>query len=145
MTLAACGTPSTSNNPEATAKPEVIELTQTGCQFLETEAKDYEFTTAKKADCEAINAETLSDRQGDFETLELKAGSYVFRVTNKNVPYELGFYLRGKGAAKVSLPKVSGGGLTEGETQDYEISLRPGKYLFSCPLNSTPDYEIVVN
>ncbi len=37
-----------------------------------------------------------------------------------------------------------GGGLTEGATQDYEIVLEAGEYLYSCPLNPTPDYKLVV-
>ncbi|MEO1005441.1 MAG: hypothetical protein AAFW67_06225, partial [Cyanobacteria bacterium J06638_38] len=65
--------------------------------------------------------------------------------TNVNVPYELGFYLRGEGIKQVSLPKVSGGGLTEGVTKDYEVELTAGNYVFSCPLNPTPDYPLVVN
>ena len=39
---------------------------------------------------------------------------------------------------------VSGGGLGLGETQDYEVELEPGEYLYSCPLNPTPDYRLVV-
>jgi hypothetical protein len=65
-------------------------------------------------------------------------------VTNKNVPYELGFYLRGSGLGRLTLPKVSGGGLTTGKTIDYAIDLKEGSYVYSCPLNPTPDYPIVV-
>jgi hypothetical protein len=132
--------PSTSQSSEA----QVIALTQTGCQFLETEAKDYQFTTTKADDCNQINQKTLGDRQTQFKPLQLKPGEYVFRVTNQNVPYELGFYLRGEGLSQATLPKVSGGGLTKGMTQDYRVTLKPGKYVFSCPLNPTPDYPIVV-
>jgi hypothetical protein len=74
----------------------------------------------------------------------LKAGTYQFQVTNRDVPYELGFYLRGEGLSQATLPKVSGGGLTPGKTQSYEITLKAGQYLFSCPLNPTPDYLIIV-
>jgi len=77
--------------------------------------------------------------------LELKPGDYVFRVTNKNVPYELGFWLRGASAAgRLTLPSVSGGGLVPGKTQDYKIALKPGEYVYSCPLNTTPDYKLIV-
>ena len=38
-----------------------------------------------------------------------------------------------------------GGGLTLGKTQDYEIVLKPGEYLYSCPLNTTPDYKLIVS
>jgi hypothetical protein len=61
------------------------------------------------------------------------------------VPYELGFWLRGEGVVgRATLPSVSGGGLTTGKTQDYAIELKPGNYVYSCPLNPTPDYKLVV-
>lgn len=66
-------------------------------------------------------------------------------MTNKNVPYELGFWVRGDGLIiRASLPSVSGGGLIQGATQGYKIELKPGEYVYSCPLNPTPGYEIVV-
>ncbi|NJL00758.1 MAG: hypothetical protein HC838_08080 [Spirulinaceae cyanobacterium RM2_2_10] len=129
----------------ADAAPQIIELTQTGCQFLETESGDRGYAPTSAEDCEQINADTLAEREAEFEPLELAAGTYTFRVTNTDVPYELGFYLRGAGASTATLPKVSGGGLTEGTTQEYEITLKPGSYVFSCPLNPTPDYPVVVN
>ena len=129
------------NSIEAT----VINLTQVGCQFLETEAKNYQYKPAKAEDCQQINSQTLATRESGFKPLKLKPGKYIFRVKNSNVPYPLGFYLRGKGIDKLRLPKVSGGGLTQGATKDYEITLTPGDYIFSCPLNPTPDYPIVVS
>jgi hypothetical protein len=68
-----------------------------------------------------------------------------FCVTNKNVPYDLGFWLRGDGLVnRAILPRVSGGGLAMGSTQTYEIELKVGEYVYSCPLNPTPDYKLVV-
>jgi hypothetical protein len=130
----------------AAAAPAVIELTQTPCQFLESEhGKDHGFKSARAADCEAINARTGEERLAKARVLELKPGKYVFRVTNKSVPYELGFWLRGEGVVgRATLPSVSGGGLTTGRTQDYIIELKPGNYVYSCPLNPTPDYKLVV-
>ena len=61
------------------------------------------------------------------------------------MPYELGFWLRGATLlSRATLPSVSGGGLTTGKTQDYVVDLKPGEYVYSCPLNPTPDYRIVV-
>lgn len=34
--------------------------------------------------------------------------------------------------------------LTPGKTRDYEIELKPGNYVYSCPLNPTPDYRLIV-
>ncbi|TAN50446.1 MAG: hypothetical protein EPN19_14070 [Betaproteobacteria bacterium] len=130
----------------AAAGPQVVSLTQTPCQFLESEGgRDRGFKSAKGADCEAINARTGKQRLAESKTLELKPGKYIFRVTNRDVPYELGFWLRGASLKdRALLPSVSGGGLTTGKTQDYAIELKPGNYVYSCPLNPTPDYRLVV-
>jgi hypothetical protein len=128
------------------AAVQLIELTQVPCQFLESEGgADRGYKSRSIKDCEAINAKTGKQRVAQAKPLELKPGKYVFRVTNKNVPYELGFWLRGASlASRLTLPSVSGGGLTPGKTRDYEIELKPGDYLYSCPLNTTPDYELLV-
>lgn len=128
------------------AAPTIIPLTQTGCQFLESEnGSDRGYATTKAADCEAINARTGKQRLADAKVLKLKPGKYVFRVSNRNVPYELGFWLRGATLVqRATLPSVSGGGLLPGKTQDYAVELKPGDYLYSCPLNPTPDYRLVV-
>lgn len=128
------------------AGPTVIELTQTPCQFLESEGGvDHGYKSAGMADCEAINKASGAERLAAAEPLTLKPGKYVFRVTNRNVPYGLGFWLRGDGIVnRATLPSVSGGGLTTGATKDYEIELKPGEYVYSCPLNPTPDYRLIV-
>ena len=129
------------------AEPTVIELTQVGCQFLESEnGVNHRFKTTKSSDCEAINGRTADERLNEAKVLRLKPGKHVFKVTNKNVPYPLGFWLRGDGILnRARLPSVSGGGLTMGKTKDYEIDLKPGEYVYSCPLNPTPDYKLVVS
>ena len=130
----------------AAAESTVIKLTQIGCQFVESEnGVDRGFTPQNADDCRKINAETGDQRLAEAKVLELAPGKYIFRVENKNVPYELGFWVRGEGlTGRALLPSVSGGGLVTGATQDYEIELRKGEYLYSCPLNPTPDYKLVV-
>jgi len=124
---------------------EVIELNQTPCQFLEPENTDHKFKSTKKADCEAENKRSQESRLASAKTLTLKSGDYIFRVKNKNVSYPLGFWLRGDGILnRARLPSVSGGGLTTGTSRDYKITLKPGDYVYSCPLNTTPDYKLVV-
>jgi len=132
--------------PVNAAAPQVIELTQTACQFLESEnGIDHGFRSSKAQDCDDINARTGNDRLAKAKVLSLKPGKYVFRVANKNVPYELGFWLRGASLIdRAVLPSVSGGGLTPGKVQDYAIELKAGEYVYSCPLNPTPDYKLVV-
>jgi hypothetical protein len=129
---------------------EIIKLTQTGCQFIESEGVNHGYRTAKKADCDAINAKTAADRLARAKALELKPGTYTFRVTNKNVPYELGFWLRSKGydwknpVHQLTKTSISGAGMVLGKTLDYKVTLKAGEYVYSCPLNTTPDYRLVV-
>ena len=130
---------------------DVIELTQIGCQFVESEnGVDRGFQPQSADDCKAVNAETGADRLAEAKVLELEPGDYVFRVTNQNVPYELGFWVReadynpSNPLHKVTKTSVSGGGLATGVTKDYEVTLEPGEYVYSCPLNPTPDYRLVV-
>ena len=132
--------------PALSEAPQVVELTQVPCQFLESEGgQDLGFKSVKAADCEAVNAKTAKQRLAAAKPLELRPGKYVFRVANRGVPYELGFWLRGASLVdRARLPSVSGGGLTAGKTQDYSIELKPGSYVFSCPLNPTPDYKLIV-
>ncbi len=132
--------------PLAAEAATVITLTQTPCQFVETEAGDLGYKSMSAKDCKTINKQTGAARIAKAKVLKLKPGDYTFRVTNKNVPYDLGFWLRGQGViGRATLPSVSGGGLTTGTTKDYSITLKPGKYYFSCPLNPTPDYQIIVD
>lgn len=134
-----------SQQVSASSQAEIINLTQTACQFVESEGADHGFTSTSKSDCESINGQSGDKRLSDAKILKLKPGKYTFRVTNKNVPYDLGFWLRGDGVVgRVSLPSVSGGGLATGLTKDYTITLKAGEYVYSCPLNPTPDYKIVV-
>ena len=130
----------------ASDEPTIIVLTQTGCQFIESENNvDRGFEPSMKTDCEAINDETGEGRLSESEPLHLKPGKYIFRVTNDDVPYMLGFYLRAESVLeRPFLPDVSGGGLHTGVTQDYEIELEEGEYVYSCPLNTTPDYALIV-
>ncbi len=146
MAFAAASLLAAGSSLQAAEETTVIELTQTACQFIETEGGvDHRFKTTQKADCEAINDETGEARLAGAVPLELKPGKYIFRVTNRDVPYPLGFWLRGDGlVARATLPSISGGGMTTGKTLDYEIVLEEGEYVFSCPLNPTPDYPIVV-
>lgn len=123
-------------------EPVVVELNQTPCVIIEAERNPGHYDSKSYDDCVSINNLTKDNRV--FKPLKLKPGKTIFRVTNKNVPYELGFWVRGKGLKRLTLPSVSGGGLKTGKTQDYIIDLEPGEYFYSCPLNPTPDYPLTV-
>lgn len=149
--IAGAGTFGIANGMAEANSPKVIELTQVGCQFIESEnGTDHGYMPKKKADCVAINGKTGDKRLGAAKVLELNSGTYTFRVVNKNVPYELGFWLRSKGydwrnpVHKLTKTSVSGGGLVLGTAKDYKVTLKPGEYVYSCPLNTTPDYKLVV-
>lgn len=129
----------------------VITLTQTACQFLESEnGVDHMYKTTKKADCDKINAMSAKQRLAKAKVIRLKPGKYLFRVTNRDVPYTLGFWLRSKGydwrnpVHKFTKTSVSGGGMATGKTLEYEVTLKAGEYVYSCPLNTTPDYKLIV-
>lgn len=135
----------------AADEPTVIELTQVGCQFLESEnGVDHGFKPTSAEDCNKINAETGEKRLEEAAVFNLEPGKYIFRVTNSNVPYELGFWVREHDydwrnpVHKLTKTSVSGGGMHMGVTLDYEVELEPGEYVYSCPLNPTPNYRIVV-
>jgi len=123
---------------------EVVVLTQTACQFVEAEGIDHHFNSKSADSCRSINKARQGKRLKRVQPLRLKAGDYVFRVKNRDVPYALGFWLRGAGLSRWSLPGISGGGIATGDVRDYSISLEPGEYRYSCPLNPTPDYILIV-
>ncbi len=131
--------------------PKVIMLTQVGCQFIESEdGVDLGFMPKRAKDCETINSRTGKERLSKAKVLSLKPGKYIFRVLNKNVSYELGFWLRNSDydwrnpLHKLTKTNISGGGLYRGKSRDYEVELKEGEYLYSCPLNPTPNYSLVV-
>jgi len=122
----------------------IIELHQTACQFIEPEGGDKDYKGSSFAACEALNEKSAEARLADARPLKLKPGAYIFRVYNDDVPYALGFWLRGTGLGRVTLPSVSGGGIEAGGYRDYAIKLAAGEYRYSCPLNPTPDYRLRV-
>jgi len=124
---------------------EVIHLTQTHCQFIEAEnGLDHQYKSRSSDDCMRLNEKSTEQRLAKAKVLRLKAGDYLFRVKNRDVPYVLGFWLRGAGLSRLTLPSVSGGGIAMGQTRDYAITLESGEYHYSCPLNPTPDYTLIV-
>ena len=105
-------------------------------------------TLAQKQDS-GVTTIKLVQTPGQFEpqTLELKPGKYIFAVVNKDVDHEVGFYLRKKTADGKGqpLPNSDAGHLKAGQTgKTGVVTLEPGEYLYSCPLNPTPHYVITV-
>ena len=104
---------------------------------------------AQEKKAEKATVIELVQTPGQFEPqkLELKAGPYVFKVVNKNVEHEVGFYLRKKTADGKGkpLPNSDAGHLKAGQSGTTGVvELEPGEYIYSCPLNPTPHYVITV-
>jgi hypothetical protein len=137
--------PSSATTAVADESATVVELTQSGCQFIEPEGGDHGYTPSRSADCIDINTRTSKKRLAAASVLRLKPGSYIFRVTNRDVPYNLGFYIRSSSEVLVPFkPSVMGGGIKTGTSRDYAVKLEEGEYVFSCPLNPTPNYRLIV-
>ena len=66
------------------------------------------------------------------------------------MPYELDFWLLAVAydwrnpVHKLTKTSGSGGGLLQGMTKDYKVTLKPYEYVYSCPLHTTPDYKLIV-
>ncbi len=65
--------------PLAQAAPQVVELNQAPCQFLESEhGANQGYKSTKIQDCEAIDAKTGDERLAKSKTISLKPGEYVY-------------------------------------------------------------------
>ena len=90
---------------------------------------------------------------GAFTTdgLTLKPGKYQFNVTNREVGHEVGFVIQEavdrdgdvmKTAVENSFAQNM---IAKGRTESTGIvELKAGEYVYSCPLNPTPKYSILV-
>lgn len=110
----------------------------------------------------ALNAQThdkdvtvieLTQVEGAFETehLNLKPGKYQFRIVNKNVDKELGFLIQKaedaqKDPMKSAVENSFSTSLIKKGGAEYTgvVDLTAGSYVYSCPLNPTPHYQITV-
>lgn len=89
----------------------------------------------------------LVQTPGQFEKkeLKLKPGNYVFKVVNKGVKHEVGFYLQENDDKGKAVAGSDAGHVKDGETtKTGTVALAKGKYVYSCPLNPTPHYVITV-
>ena len=95
---------------------------------------------------------SLEQTKGKFtqETLTLKAGSYIFEVSNNNVGHQVGFVLvpKGKDASKPEnhiktayVTKVVDNNTKE---KSKVTTLAKGEYVYFCPMNATPQYTLMV-
>ena len=95
----------------------------------------------------------LAQTPGEFTTksLTLPAGQYQFSVTNRSVDHNVGFVIQ-KASDKDTSPmdtavpnSFTTAAVAPGGTQSSGVvTLTPGEYVYSCPLNPTPHYTIMV-
>lgn len=95
----------------------------------------------------------LIQTTGQFETQELNltSGKYQFRVVNKNVDKDLGFVIqkeedKDSDVMETAVPNsFTTAYVKKGEVQYTGIvELNDGNYVYSCPLNPTPHYKLIV-
>jgi len=83
-----------------------------------------------------VETVSLEQVKGEFTQKEvtLKAGSYVFEISNNNVGHDVGFVLvpKGKEASK-----------PENHIKTAYVT-KAGEYVYFCPLNPTPQYTLTV-
>lgn len=116
-----------------------LRLVQRPCRFQEAEPNATFQATSAKA-CADLNASTIPGRQG--HTIVVPAGKLRLVVSSQDVPYELGFWIRAFATPTRAL--AQGGGILPGVAKTYDVELSPGRYVYACPLNPTPDYVIEV-
>ena len=90
---------------------------------------------------------------GQFETqeLNLKPGKYQFRVVNKNVDKDLGFVIQKESdkdadVMETAVPNSFTNTYVKKGKTEYTgiVELKKGTYVYSCPLNPTPHYKLIV-
>jgi hypothetical protein len=116
-----------------------LTLVQRPCRF-EAAEPGAAFDAQSAAACKAQNDATRDARTQ--RALRVPAGKLTIAVSSEQVPYELGFWLRAASSPDVAV--AQGGGVVPGVTKTYEVELAPGAYVYSCPLNPTPDYVLIV-
>lgn len=130
-------TPKLLQSPDGIA---VVQLGVTRCMIPSAEVDPLPLAAPDAKRCERLNRASLSART--LRQMRLVEGTYIFRVTNKDVPWRIDFSL--KGAHDRSLPKAAGGQLKKGQIAEYKIVLKRGVYAFSSPLGGTIDYPLLV-
>jgi hypothetical protein len=94
---------------------------------------------------------TQTHNEISTKTLNLKPGKYQFRVVNKDVDKELGFVIQKASDKKADVMKTAIPNsftttlIKKGEAQyTGVVELKAGEYVYSCPLNPTPHYTLIV-
>jgi plastocyanin len=95
---------------------------------------------------------TLEQTDGEFtiKSLSLKEGSYIFNIANNNVGHDVGFVLvkKGEDASNpdnhIKSAYVTKAVKNNSSEKTNITVLSKGEYVYFCPLNPTPQYNLVV-
>lgn len=121
---------------------QIIVLRLSPCLIKEAETAPMKYSATDAKRCEQLNRAAKVARDPGIKRMRLVAGDYIFRVYNDDVPWPVDFAI--KGHMDESLPKTGGGQMKAGQGLAYKITLTPGSYLYSSPLNATYDYHLLV-
>ena len=129
----------------------VIQLSASGCQFVEPEGTAYYLYVTFPRDCprelRRLTRQMKKDKkERHIQTLTLKPGKYKFEVKNVDVPFAVGLeiYELQSNGKKRSKPIFSEGELLTGYHDVYEIELKEGNYIYTGRQNPTYEYPLVV-
>lgn len=91
---------------------------------------------------------TLEQTKGEFtqKELTLKAGDYIFEISNNNVGHKVGFVLAPKSNPDAHIKTAYVTKAAENNTTESSniTTLEKGEYVYFCPLNPTPQYTLIV-
>lgn len=94
---------------------------------------------------------TQTEKQFETQELHLVAGKYQFRIVNKSVERDLGFVIqkeedKNADLMKTAIPTAFTKKQVKKGKAEYTgiVDLKKGNYVYSCPLNPTPHYKIIV-
>lgn len=116
----------------------LLRLSQEPCRFVEAEP-GAEFEADDPLGCRKYAYAELPARS--HRALRVAAGPVAIEVSNVGVSHEVGLWLRREDG---SATLVSSGGVAPGDRWTWNVVLDPGRYLYSCALNPTPAYLMVV-
>ena len=107
-------------------------------------------TVSFQANAQDVKTVSLEQTKGKFtqQKLTLKEGTYVFEISNNNVGHDVGFVLAPKGmveaAHHIKDAYVTSLVKNNAKSTSKKVTLKKGEYVYFCPLNPTPQYNLTV-
>lgn len=96
---------------------------------------------------EEVKVIQLNQTTSEFKqtSIELAPGKYIFEISNEDVKKDVGFWLR-TNESDTPITNSDKAGLIKTGTSSKTgvVTLTAGEYVYSCPLNPTPNYKLTV-